>query len=98
MQVMLAPSRELAENVQDVAATVEAEYGDYCVEGNEVTLAHHGSRSSNPAPCNTPNVPTLSGGTILVSHLDLDAIGGVLDLMGKRWMTRNSGKGQSIST
>ena len=66
-------------------ATVEAEYGDECIEGSICTLAHHGSRSANPAPCNTSNVPILpDGSNIVVSHLDLDAIGGVLALLGKK--------------
>ena len=52
--IMLAPTLELAQTiVQNAAATVEAEYGDICVEGKDVTLAHHGPRSGNPAPCNT---------------------------------------------
>ena len=80
--VILAPTREMAELI-DANATVEAEYGDYCVEGKEITLAHHGSRSSNPAPCNS-DVQPLEGGTILVSHLDLDAIGGVLAVTGDK--------------
>lgn len=88
VKVMLAPNRDMAESyIQEngaFAATVEAEYGDYCIEGTEATLAHHGSRSMNPAPCNTPDVPTLTEGTILVSHLDLDSLGGVLDLMGEK--------------
>ena len=73
----------MAETI-DAIASVEAEYGDYCVEGRQVTLAHHGSRSHNPAPCNTPGVPVLEGGVILVSHLDLDAAGGVFALMGEK--------------
>ena len=64
-------------------ATVEAEYGDICIEGTKVTLAHHGSRSANPAPCNT-KVEPLEGGTILVSHLDLDTIGGIMALTGDK--------------
>ena len=48
-----------------------------------VTLAHHGSRSHNPAPCNWEVTP-LTNGTILVSHIDLDTVGGVLALMGKK--------------
>lgn len=87
IKVVVAPSRELAESYMtenEITATVEAEYGDYCIEGKDVTLAHHGSRSQNPAPCNTPDIPTLSEGTILLSHVDLDSIGGVLGLMGMK--------------
>lgn len=35
-------------------ATVEAEYGDAVVEGSILTLAHHGPRAGNPAPCIAP--------------------------------------------
>ena len=83
--VILAPNYAQAEEYtrnHDVDATVEAEYGDLCIEGSLVTLAHHGSRSHNPAPCNTEHVPKLEEGRILVSHVDLDALGGILDIMG----------------
>lgn len=68
----------------NVLATVEAEYGDFCVEGKLVTLAHHGARSHNPAPCNVNTHPLEEDGFILVSHLDLDTVGGVLALMGEK--------------
>ena len=32
-------------------ATVEAEYGDECVEGSALTMAHHGPRAGGKAPC-----------------------------------------------
>lgn len=79
-RVLLAPSLELAKEVK-ADASVEAEYGDECVNGKSITLAHHGSRAHNPAPCNAEVAP-LDSGTILVSHLDLDTIGGVLAVMG----------------
>ena len=84
--IKLAPTKDIAQALiesETVPATVEAEYGDFCVEGTEVTLAHHGSRSANPAPCNT-KVEPLQGGTILVSHLDLDSIGGIMALTGDK--------------
>lgn len=81
-KVLLAPSYELAKDIK-ADATVEAEYGDFCVEGTQITLAHHGIRSANPAPCNAEVTP-LQNATILVSHLDLDAVGGVLAVMGKK--------------
>lgn len=81
-RILLAPTRELAESVR-AEASIEAEYGDYCVEGTKVTLAHHGSRSKNPAPCNA-EVDPIPGGTILVSHLDLDTIGGIMAVQGRR--------------
>lgn len=63
--------------------TIEAEYGDKRVYGNLETLAHHGDLSENPAPCNT-NVNVYEGGTILISHIDLDTIGGVLAIAGEK--------------
>jgi hypothetical protein len=84
IKVLIAPTAELARelvNTENISATVEAEYGDICIEGKLATLAHHGSRSANPAPCNWEVTP-LSNGTILVSHIDLDTVGGVLALMG----------------
>ena len=80
IKVLLAPSVELASTIV-ADATVEAEYGDTCVEGRVVTLAHHGTRSMNPAPCNWDVTP-LNSGVILVSHIDLDTVGGCLALMG----------------
>lgn len=84
MKILLAPTYEIAKGIT-ADATVEAEYGDACVEGRIATLAHHGPRSGNPAPCNTENVPVLDDGSVvLVSHIDLDTLGGVLALMGKK--------------
>lgn len=64
--------------------TVEAEYGDRCVQGTVLTLAHHGPRSANPCPCNT-EVETgfadrisAANGPIGLSHVDLDTIGGLI--------------------
>lgn len=54
MKILLAPTYDIAKEYADhnrVDATVEAEYGDDVVEGEILTLAHHGSRSNNPAPC-----------------------------------------------
>lgn len=103
-RIILAPT--LAEAVSystthDVVASVEAEYGDECVPGRLVTLAHHGPRAGNPAPCNDPRVRKLVrpvsgvttdgrpwtsyaplGGDILVSHLDLDTLGGIMAIEG----------------
>jgi len=86
LKILLAPTFEIASQAakqNNIVATVEAEYGDDCVEGKLVTLAHHGPRSMNPAPCNTQNVPVLNDGdVVLVSHLDLDTLGGLLALEG----------------
>ena len=60
-------------------ATVEAEYGDICVEGNWQTLAHHTTNYKNyPAPCARKDVQPLDNGVILISHLDLDTLGGIM--------------------
>jgi len=65
------------------SATVEAEYGDTCVEGSVLTLAHHGARSANPAPCLRGNDP-VDVEVIGVSHVDLDALGGILSVLGRK--------------
>lgn len=83
IKILLAPTYELALPFNNmVEATVEAEYGDKCINGKLYTLAHHGSRSANPAPCNTSAVNPIKNGTIIISHIDLDTIGGCLALMG----------------
>lgn len=83
-RVILAPSYDIAKNIK-AEATVEAEYGDECLEGTMVTLAHHGPRSNNPAPCNTPDVPELPPfATAVVSHIDLDTLGGIYALQGRK--------------
>lgn len=66
------------------SATVEAEYGDDCVEGSEVTLAHHGPRAGNPAPCEYDNFEGLDIEAIGLSHVDLDTLGGIFALMGAK--------------
>lgn len=72
--------------------TVEAEYGDICVEGSLGTLAHHGSRSNNPAPCLAKNNVFGEYGSekddkdliIGISHFDLDTLGGILAIIGDK--------------
>lgn len=71
-------------SVHSITATVEAEYGETVVEGI-VTLAHHGPRSANPAPCLAANgickdVEREVG--IGISHFDLDTLGGCAAIMG----------------
>lgn len=83
-RVILAPSKEMAVEYtanNDVTASVEAEYGDDVVCGRIVTLAHHGPRCGQPAPC-VAQVNKIIGGTILVSHIDLDTLGGIMALTG----------------
>jgi hypothetical protein len=65
-------------------ATVEAEYGDVCVPGSALTLAHHGSRAANPAPCAAPNGCGDGIEAVGLSHLDLDALGGCIALLGRK--------------
>lgn len=76
------------------ALTVEAEYGSVVVEGTVYTAAHHQPAGSpyagdhtveggRPSPCNDASIPKLGEGLeqdsiILVSHFDLDTVGGVL--------------------
>jgi len=81
MKVLLAPTLDLAKNI-NADITVEAEYGDYCVEGSLYTAAHHGSRSANPAPCSDKNIPVMPEATVLVSHIDLDTLGGIARILG----------------
>lgn len=87
MLVILAPNLELAKIAAPLAQlTVEAEYGSVVIEGSRYTAAHHQAMpspfaathvgGSRPAPCNDPNIPVCR--SALVSHLDLDTIGGVL--------------------
>ena len=75
---VLAPSAALASTV-DAHVTVEAEYGSVVAEGSLYTAAHHQPGMEDlPAPCNDKQIPVLTEGTVLVSHLDLDSIGGCL--------------------
>ena len=85
IKVLLAPS--LADTqALDPDATVEAEYGTAVVLGRHATLAHHAPGwTHNPAPCVAEvGNPLPDGATIVVSHVDLDTIGGVLALMGEK--------------
>ncbi len=82
IRILLAPSLTIARTVR-ADVTVEAEYGDVVVEGKLFTAAHHQkngkySRANSPAPCNNPDIPIIKEGIILISHLDLDTIGGCL--------------------
>lgn len=85
IKIVLAPTLEEAKKVVSPVATVEAEYGGVVVEGQAVTLAHHVDvYQGNPAPCNS-DVERLEGsGTILISHIDLDTLGGVAALLGQK--------------
>lgn len=80
LRVLLVPKYMSEDELSDTqivpTATVEAEYGEKVIKGEQVTLAHHTKEyENNPAPCNTPDVPVLDdNSTIIVSHLDLDTI------------------------
>lgn len=63
-------------------ATVEAEFGNKCVKGKYHTLAHHGHRSENPAPCAQEITPIPDWSDVGLSHVDLDTLGGILRLAG----------------
>jgi hypothetical protein len=92
MRVIHAPTADLAREFsaqKEVVLSVEAEYGDFVAEGTLYTAAHHqGSgpfagrhvvKGGRPAPCNDPLIP-LAGkwDHVLISHVDLDTIGGVM--------------------
>lgn len=76
---------KLAEALKgSTSATVEAEYGERCVPGTVVTLAHHGSRSQNPAPCLASNGIGEGVNVVGLSHVDLDSLGGCLAILGQK--------------
>lgn len=66
------------------SATVEAEYGETCVEGSVLTLAHHGPRAGNPAPCMASNGCAEGVEIVGLSHLDLDSLGGCAAILGRK--------------
>lgn len=90
VRIILVPKymsdEELKSNGIIPDATVEAEYGNDVIEGKLVTLAHHTEKyKNNNAPCNTDYVPLLQdNSTIIVSHLDLDTLGGIAALIGRK--------------
>lgn len=71
--------------------TVEAEYGNITVRGSILTLAHHGKNSSNPAPCVTvltkeqrEQISSVEDDLVIgISHMDLDTLGGILNVLGE---------------
>lgn len=84
IKVLLAQNLEIAKKV-NAQATVEAEYGKTVVKGKKQTLAHHVPEfRNNPAPCNQEVAVLNDGDTILVSHIDLDTLGGIMALMGMK--------------
>ena len=83
VKIQIAVSYELAASLTP-DATVEAEYGEHVIEGKIYTLAHHSRRYRHmPAPCLFENQSSFNG-DILISHVDLDTIGGCLALYGRK--------------
>lgn len=86
MKIYLAPDWDAAQafiqrNGQP-EATVEAEYGDFVLEGTRTTLAHHHDAYRHcPAPCTAVVDPLPSDATIVISHIDLDTVGGLMALL-----------------
>lgn len=64
------------------SATVEAEYGDVVVEGSVLTMAHHGPRAGQPAPCSYANGCAPEAEVVGLSHFDLDTLGGCAAILG----------------
>lgn len=89
-KVLLVPKYMSEAELADVqiipTATVEAEYGEKVIQGEQVTLAHYAKEyENNPALYNTLNVPVLDDdSTIIVSHLNLDTIEGIAALIGRK--------------
>jgi len=96
MHVLHAPSADLARSIVLPVLTVEAEYGDYVCEGRAYTAAHHqGSGpyagrhlpgltdTGRPSPCNDVDIrPVGEEDVVVVSHIDLDTLGGCLRATG----------------
>jgi len=66
--------------------TVEAEYGEAVATGSVLTMAHHGPRAGAPAPCSYGNGCAPGAESIGLSHVDLDTIGGVMAVLGRKPM------------
>lgn len=83
--VILCPTYEIAASQPQPDYSVEAEYGALHIEGRLETLAHHDIRSDNPAPCVT-DVKSYEdvGGTIMISHIDTDTLGGIMAITGDK--------------
>ncbi len=81
IKVLKAPTVELARTlIGKVEHTVEAEYGEWTLEGLKNTLAHHGKDA--PPVCLWKDVKLAKASdTIVVSHLDLDTVGGIMRLL-----------------
>jgi hypothetical protein len=83
MEVILAKNVNIARFVKPTIA-IEAEWGSYFAEGSRITMNHHGQNSKNPAPCVTPveeSIAMNSDDVIVISHIDLDTIGGMMQCL-----------------
>lgn len=96
MKILLSNNAE-ALRVSNPTHAVEAEFGDDCVEGSILTLAHHGPRANNPPPClvdvegcykqieerfGERDAVGEADYVIAVSHVDLDTLGGLMAILG----------------
>jgi hypothetical protein len=83
MRVLLAPTLTLASAIK-ADITVETEYGDSVVKGARYTAAHHVDEfKGNPAPCCDVSIPAaVDGETVMISHIDLDSLGGCARALG----------------
>ncbi len=89
MKIFQVPSYMTQEELSELQivpdATVEAEYGDKVIEGRRVTLAHHAPQYVHcPVPCCTKTEVLEEDSMIVISHIDLDTVGGCLSLMGDK--------------
>jgi hypothetical protein len=83
VKVIVAPSWELAQTIENPTITVEAEWGGMVLQGSVFTACHHQPGQEDwPAPCNNSSIPVIEEGVIALSHLDHDCIGGTLRAMG----------------
>lgn len=82
MRVYLVPKYTLDIDIS-IDATVEAEYGSEIIEGKTITLAHHVSKyKDHRAPCIQEVSKLPDSSNIIISHIDLDTLGGIAALMG----------------
>ena len=83
MNLVVARDEKVAKNI-DPEIAIEAEWGNGFINGSEITLNHHGVNSYNPPPCVAVVAPIAdrNGKTVVFSHIDLDSIGGCLNVIG----------------
>ena len=81
-RILLARSADIAKTVNP-DLSVEAEYGSVVVEGSVYTAAHHQKEGEYTSAADIPFV----WGDVLVSHFDLDTVGGCMRAMGRIHLT-----------